>query len=108
MRGSSSIPTPSRLPFRSTSTSSTTSELVPPLVCQESSDMAPIEIGIIGIVALSLFIVAGIRIFAAAALVGFCGLWALRGFDKAVGIAGHIPYSDTTNYALSVLPLFIL
>jgi tripartite ATP-independent transporter DctM subunit len=53
-------------------------------------------------------IVAGIRIFVAAGLVGFFGLWALRGFDKAVGIAGHIPYSDTTNYALSVLPLFIL
>jgi hypothetical protein len=49
-----------------------------------------------------------VRIFVAAGIVGFCGLWALRGFDKAVGIAGHIPYSDTTNYALSVLPLFIL
>jgi tripartite ATP-independent transporter DctM subunit len=70
--------------------------------------MEPIHIGIIGIVALSLMIVSGVRIFAAAAVVGFCGLWALRGFDKAVGIAGHIPYSDTTNYALSVLPLFIL
>ncbi|MGE0726136.1 MAG: TRAP transporter large permease, partial [Alphaproteobacteria bacterium] len=44
----------------------------------------------------------------AAGVVGFCGLWALRGFEKAVGIAGHIPHSDTTNYALSVLPLFIL
>ncbi len=70
--------------------------------------MEPLQIGIVGIIALSLLIVAGIRIFVAAAVVGFCGLWALRGFDKAVGIAGHIPYSDTTNYALSVLPLFIL
>jgi tripartite ATP-independent transporter DctM subunit len=70
--------------------------------------MEPIQIGIIGIVALSLLIVAGVRIFVAAGLVGFGGLWALRGFDTAVGIAGHIPYSDTTNYALSVLPLFIL
>jgi tripartite ATP-independent transporter DctM subunit len=70
--------------------------------------MEPIEIGIVGIVALSVMILAGVRIFVAAAVVGFCGLWALRGFDKAVGIAGHIPYSDTTNYALSVLPLFIL
>ncbi|WP_295137176.1 TRAP transporter large permease [uncultured Reyranella sp.] len=70
--------------------------------------MEPITIGIIGMVALTLMIVAGIRIFVAAGLVGFFGLWALRGFDKAVGIAGHIPYSDTTNYALSVLPLFIL
>src|SRR6188768_1065179 len=70
--------------------------------------MEPLQIGIIGIVALSLLIVAGVRIFIAAAMVGFCGLWALLGFTKAVGIAGHIPYSDTTNYALSVLPLFIL
>jgi tripartite ATP-independent transporter DctM subunit len=70
--------------------------------------MEPITIGIIGMIALTIMIVAGIRIFVAAGLVGFFGLWALRGFDKAVGIAGHIPYSDTTNYALSVLPLFIL
>lgn len=70
--------------------------------------MEPITIGILGMIALTVMIVAGIRIFVAAGLVGFFGLWALRGFDKAVGIAGHIPYSDTTNYALSVLPLFIL
>ena len=70
--------------------------------------MDPITIGILGMIALTVMIVAGIRIFVAAGLVGFFGLWALRGFDKAVGIAGHIPYSDTTNYALSVLPLFIL
>jgi tripartite ATP-independent transporter DctM subunit len=70
--------------------------------------MEPIEIGVIGMVALTVLIAAGVRIFVAAGLVGFFGLWALRGFDIAVGIAGHIPYSDTTNYALSVLPLFIL
>jgi tripartite ATP-independent transporter DctM subunit len=70
--------------------------------------MEPIQIGIAGMAALAILIVLGVRIFIAAGLVGFCGLWALRGFDKAVGIAGHIPYSDTTNYALSVLPLFIL
>ncbi|MDP2373284.1 TRAP transporter large permease, partial [Reyranella sp.] len=70
--------------------------------------MEPITIGIIGMVALTILIVLGVRIFVAAGLVGFFGLWALRGFDKAVGIAGHVPYSDTTNYALSVLPLFIL
>ncbi|MDP2329807.1 MAG: TRAP transporter large permease, partial [Reyranella sp.] len=70
--------------------------------------MEPITIGILGMVALTILIVLGVRIFVAAGLVGFFGLWALRGFDKAVGIAGHVPYSDTTNYALSVLPLFIL
>ncbi|BBK41782.1 C4-dicarboxylate ABC transporter [Allostella vacuolata] len=70
--------------------------------------MEPIHYGIIGMVALAVLIVLGVRIFVAAGIVGFCGLWALRGFDKAVGISGHIPYSDTTNYALSVLPLFIL
>ena len=70
--------------------------------------MEPLDYGVIGIVALSVLILLGVRIFVAAGLVGFCGLWALRGFDKAVGISGHIPYSDTTSYALSVLPLFIL
>lgn len=70
--------------------------------------MQPIEIGVIGMIALTLLILAGVRIFVAAGMVGFCGLWALRGFEQAVGIAGHVPHSDTTNYALSVLPLFIL
>lgn len=70
--------------------------------------MEPLDYGIIGMVALTVLIILGVRIFVAAGLVGFCGLWALRGFDRAVGISGHIPYSDTTNYALSVLPLFIL
>ena len=70
--------------------------------------MEPITIGILGMVALTVLIISGVRIFVAAGLVGFVGLWILRGFDKAVGIAGHVPYSDTTNYALSVLPLFIL
>ncbi|BBK36306.1 C4-dicarboxylate ABC transporter [Allostella sp. ATCC 35155] len=70
--------------------------------------MEPIHYGIIGMIALAVMIALGVRIFIAAGIVGFCGLWALRGFDRAVGIAGHIPHSDTTNYALSVLPLFIL
>jgi tripartite ATP-independent transporter DctM subunit len=70
--------------------------------------MEPIDYGIVGIIALTALIFLGVRIFVAAGLVGFCGLWALRGFDRAVGISGHIPYSDTTSYALSVLPLFIL
>jgi tripartite ATP-independent transporter DctM subunit len=70
--------------------------------------MLPIHYGLIGMAALAILIALGVRIFVAAGVVGFCGLWALLGFSKAVGIAGHIPYSDTTNYALSVLPLFIL
>jgi tripartite ATP-independent transporter DctM subunit len=70
--------------------------------------MLPIHYGLIGMAALAILIALGVRIFVAAGVVGFCGLWALLGFTKAVGIAGHIPYSDTTNYALSVLPLFIL
>lgn len=70
--------------------------------------MLPIHYGLLGMVALGLLIALGVRIFVAAGIVGFVGLWALLGFTKAVGISGHIPYSDTTNYALSVLPLFIL
>lgn len=70
--------------------------------------MSAVQYGLIGMAALALLIALGVRIFIAAGVVGFLGLWALLGFTKAVGIAGHIPYSDTTNYALSVLPLFIL
>lgn len=53
--------------------------------------MEPVHYGVIGMIALAVLIVLGVRIFVASGIVGFCGLWALRGFDKAVGISGHIP-----------------
>jgi tripartite ATP-independent transporter DctM subunit len=71
-------------------------------------EFEPVTYGILGIVALTVMILMGVRIFIAAGLVGLVGLAALRNWDVAAGISGIIPHQQTTSYALSVLPLFIL
>ena len=65
-------------------------------------------IGITGVIALIILVVIGVRVYIAAAIVGFFGLFLLKGWDVAGAIAGTIPHSKTVTYPLSVLPLFIL
>jgi tripartite ATP-independent transporter DctM subunit len=71
-------------------------------------ELEPVQYGIIGLAALTVLIVMGVRVFVAAGLVGLVGLAALRNWDVAAGISGIVPHQQTTSYALSVLPLFIL
>ena len=65
-------------------------------------------IGILGVSLLIVLVVIGVRVYIAAAVVGFLGLFALEGWSVAGAIAGTIPHSKTVTYPLSVLPLFIL
>ena len=71
-------------------------------------EFEPVTYGIMGLVLLTVLILSGVRIFIAAGVVGLIGLAALRNWDVAAGISGIIPHQQTTTYALSVLPLFIL
>ena len=70
--------------------------------------MDPVTVGIIGILALTLLLVSGMRIAFATALCGLIGLWVLRGYEPAAGLAGLMPYAETSHYTLLVLPLFVL
>ena len=65
-------------------------------------------IGIGGVVLLIALVAIGVRVYVAAALTGFLGLLALKGWNVAAAVAGTIPHSKTVTYPLSVLPLFIL
>jgi tripartite ATP-independent transporter DctM subunit len=65
-------------------------------------------IGIIGCAALLALVIAGVRVYLAAALVGLLGVVAIIGWHAGAGIVGTIPHSKSVNYTLSVLPLFIL
>ena len=65
-------------------------------------------IGIGGVVLLITLVAIGVRVYVAAALTGFLGLLALKGWNVAAAVAGTIPHSKTVTYPLSVLPLFIL
>jgi tripartite ATP-independent transporter DctM subunit len=65
-------------------------------------------IGLIGCAALLVFVVLGVRVYIAAAIVGLIGIVAIIGWKAGAGIVGTIPHSKSVNYTLSVLPLFIL
>jgi C4-dicarboxylate transporter, DctM subunit len=70
--------------------------------------MSPVEIGFLGLVAMMVLIFTGIPIGIAMAVVGFLGFTMMSGFGPAMGLLMTIPYSTAANYALSVVPLFIL
>ena len=65
-------------------------------------------IGIIGCIALLVLVLAGVRVYIAAALVGLIGIVSIIGWKAGAGMVGTIPHSKSVNYTLSVLPLFIL
>jgi tripartite ATP-independent transporter DctM subunit len=70
--------------------------------------MDSVTIGVLGTVALALLIASGMRIAYAMALCGLLGLVLLRGYEAAAGLAGLMPYAETSRYVLLVLPLFVL
>ncbi|MCZ6645470.1 MAG: TRAP transporter large permease [SAR324 cluster bacterium] len=70
--------------------------------------MDPVLLGVISLLVLSVFLVSGMRIAYATAICGFIGLWILRGYNPAAGLAGYLPSALTARYPLLVIPLFIL
>ena len=69
--------------------------------------MDPVILGIVSAVALTLFLLSGVRIAFATALCGFLGLWMLRGYHPAAALSATSIFGHITNYNLLVLPLFI-
>ena len=70
--------------------------------------MTEFEIGLAGTGALLLMVFAGVRIYTVAAIVGVIGVVYIIGWNAGAGIGGTVPHSKSVNYALSVLPMFIL
>ena len=78
--------------------------------------MEPIEIGLWLSGLLIILVFVGVRVAFAAAFIGFMGLVAIfsqkygleKGFIIAVKMAGTVPHSKATTYALSLIPTFIL
>ena len=69
--------------------------------------MTPQAIGALGILALVLLTFARVPLGAAMGLVGLVGYAAIDGWERAFIVFGETPYS-LSQYAFSVLPLFIL
>jgi len=70
--------------------------------------MDPVTLGLLSLVALTVFLISGVRIAFATALCGFFGLWMLRGYDPAAVLASTSIFGHLVNYNLLVLPLFIM
>ena len=70
--------------------------------------MDAVSVGILSLVALTLFLVSGVRIAFATAICGFLGLWALRGYEPAASLSAQTIIGHITNYNLLVVPLFIM
>jgi tripartite ATP-independent transporter DctM subunit len=70
--------------------------------------MDDLTIGIFGCIGLFVLVIIGVRVYAAAAIVGLLGCVAILGWDAGAGMIGTVPHSKAVYYALSVLPMFIL
>lgn len=70
--------------------------------------MPPELIGVIGVVAVFIFIFLGVPIGINLIAVGFVGLWVLTGFDAAACLLAIRPFVATATFSFLVMPLFIL
>ncbi len=72
------------------------------------TSMTEFEVGILWTIILLLMVFAGVRVFIAAAIVGLFGTVHIIGWKAGAALIGTVPHSKSVNYALSVLPMFIL
>lgn len=70
--------------------------------------MDPLTAGWVGLAAIGVLVVLGVRVAFAAAAVGVVGLILMRGWDVGIGVSGVVPHAESVHYTLSVLPMFIL
>ena len=70
--------------------------------------MNPLIMGLLGLSAIFVLVVLGMRIAFATALVGFVGLWIMKNMVVAGKVVGFLPHAIVAHYSLSVIPLFII
>lgn len=70
--------------------------------------MSPEIVGLVGVVIMMFFLGSGMWIGIAMGIVGFLGVWSIRGLEQALNMAGSIPYENIAFYTISVMPMFVL
>lgn len=65
-------------------------------------------IGILGVIILIVLICCRMWIGVAMGVVGFVGLWIMRGMPYALNVVGGAPYANLFSYTLTVIPMFTL
>lgn len=69
--------------------------------------MDPVTIGSLGIAVLVLLVLLGVPVAYASAFTGIAGMMIIRNPTVGEGLAGMIPFANSAQYSLSVLPLFV-
>jgi len=70
--------------------------------------LSPIEIGIIGVIALFALMALGMPIGLSMGVVGFMGLAVITSVEAAINRLGQTAFTSTASYVIAVLPLFVL
>ena len=65
-------------------------------------------LGLIGLAVLVILLFMGKRVGLAMAFVAFVGVWYMKGFNVALGLAMNTPFATLHSESLSVIPLFTL
>ncbi|MDD5204947.1 MAG: TRAP transporter large permease subunit [Desulfobacterales bacterium] len=70
--------------------------------------LSPLTTGLIGMAVLFAAFIAGLPIFSTLLLVGFLGICYLRGFNAGLSVMGSSPFTVSSHYDFSTIPLFVL
>jgi tripartite ATP-independent transporter DctM subunit len=70
--------------------------------------MSPEIIGLIGVLVLIVFLLAGMWIGVAMAVIAILGIAVIRGFSLSFTVTGMIPFQNIAFYPISCLPMFVL
>lgn len=70
--------------------------------------MSPELIGLLGVIAILLLFFIKVPVAIALIIVSLLGTASIRGFEVAFAQLGRTPFDTSSNYSLSVIPLFIL
>ncbi|MBO6638210.1 MAG: TRAP transporter large permease [Roseitalea sp.] len=70
--------------------------------------MSNLEIGFTGIGVLLVLLILRVPIGAALGIVSFCGIWAIRNLNAALGAVANIPHDFASSWVLSAVPMFLL
>ncbi|NNE87688.1 MAG: TRAP transporter large permease [Silicimonas sp.] len=70
--------------------------------------MSAEQMGLVGIVALLVLLILRVPVAFAMFLVGFIGIWSVRGWDAAMGLLSSETFTLASSPELVVIPLFIL
>ena len=71
-------------------------------------NLDPSLLGILSFIIFIALIIIGLPIGISMALMGFLGIWAMKGSTVALNALFQLPFSAISSWLLSVIPMFIL